>query len=160
MVQGSPSQAVRPSLPLCLATTLSMCSRASTTPTRSVTHSLYVVCVYYVLTCVSVCVCVWQDSYYSKLLAIGLIIALTSLNCYGVKETSTVVTHSLTHTLTHRQTNALVLSARAFHPHSVSCPLTHSLTRSLTATGDQCAHGGETLVNCYCVYCGSSVRVQ
>jgi len=32
-----------------------------------------------------------QDSYVSKLLAIGLIVALTSLNCFGVKETSQVI---------------------------------------------------------------------
>ena len=31
-----------------------------------------------------------QDSYYAKLLAVGLIIALTSLNCFGVKETTVV----------------------------------------------------------------------
>lgn len=31
-----------------------------------------------------------QDSYYSKILAIGLIICITSINCFGVKETSLV----------------------------------------------------------------------
>jgi amino acid transporter len=76
---------------------------------NQVRHSLTLCCVCLLCTdlceCVCVCVCVWQDSYYSKLLAIGLVIALTSLNCYGVKETSTVVTHALTHSHAHTSTN-------------------------------------------------------